>query len=66
MGKTDWEIKEELRRENPHFRKLWDIYAAMNERAAERKQEAECVLMTKVKDEMYQTICQYRKDNQEL
>lgn len=62
MGKTDWEIREKLRKENPHFRKLWDIYAAMNRRVAERKQKEGCALMAKVKNEMYQLIRQHRKE----
>lgn len=63
--KTDWKIKEELKKENPHFRKLWSIYAAMNRRVAERKQKNGCALMADLKNKMYQIICQHRKEHPE-
>ena len=79
MGKTDWEIREELRKKDPHFRKLWDVYEVMDERSREfdliqgsrlifkerRRQKERCVLMPKLKDTMYNIILQYRKDNPE-
>lgn len=63
--KTDWEIREELRKENLHFRKLWSIYAAMNRRVAEQKQKEGCALMKRLKGEMHQMILGYRENHPE-
>jgi septum formation topological specificity factor MinE len=80
MGKTDWEIREELRKKDFHFRKLWNVYAAMDKKSrefaamrrshliftGEQQQKETCALMPKLRDEMYQMICRYRQDNPEL
>lgn len=77
MSKTDWEIREELRKKDPHFQKLWNVYATMDARFRKfdqkssfvfqegRRQKDICALMPKLKDEMYQIICRYRTDHPE-